>query len=159
MAPNSSIDPTPHQHFELQHKIVAETKTWLGTPYQHQASCKGVGTDCLGLVRGVYRAIYGTEPEHAPPYSADWAEASGEETLADAALRHLAPRALADLQAGHVLLFRWRPHLPAKHAGILVSESRFIHAYDGICVTTAELTPWWRRRLAFVFAFPPKISS
>jgi NlpC/P60 family putative phage cell wall peptidase len=37
--------------------IVAETRAWLGTPYRHQASLKGVGCDCLGLVRGVWRAI------------------------------------------------------------------------------------------------------
>ena len=28
---------------------------WIGTPYRHQASLKGVGCDCLGLVRGVWR--------------------------------------------------------------------------------------------------------
>jgi cell wall-associated NlpC family hydrolase len=33
--------------------IVAEARTWIGTPYRHQASLKGVGCDCLGLVRGV----------------------------------------------------------------------------------------------------------
>ena len=36
--------------------IVAEARAWIGTPYRHQASLKGVGCDCLGLVRGVWRA-------------------------------------------------------------------------------------------------------
>lgn len=31
--------------------IVAAARGWIGTPYLHQASLKGVGTDCLGLVR------------------------------------------------------------------------------------------------------------
>lgn len=57
--------------------IVAEALTWLGTPYRHQASVKGVGCDCLGLVRGVWRAVYGSEPEAAPGYTPDWAEARG----------------------------------------------------------------------------------
>jgi hypothetical protein len=39
--------------------IVAETRAWIGTPYRHQASLKGVGCDCLGLVRGVWRAVIG----------------------------------------------------------------------------------------------------
>lgn len=43
--------------------IVAEARAWLGTPYRHQASLKGVGADCLGLVRGVWRAVVGPEPE------------------------------------------------------------------------------------------------
>ena len=37
--------------------IVAEARAWIGTRYRHQASVKGVGCDCLGLVRGVWRAL------------------------------------------------------------------------------------------------------
>lgn len=33
--------------------VVAEARTWLGTPWQHQQSLKGVATDCLGLISGV----------------------------------------------------------------------------------------------------------
>ena len=36
--------------------ILTEARDWIGTPYQHQASLKGAGCDCLGLVRGVWRA-------------------------------------------------------------------------------------------------------
>ncbi|MFK8034278.1 MAG: NlpC/P60 family protein [Hyphomicrobiales bacterium] len=133
--------------------IITETETWLGTPYQHQASLKSVGCDCLGLVRGVYRALYGTEPEHMPAYTPDWAEASGEETLASAASRHLRPVAIDAAEPGNVLLFRWRAGLPAKHAAILVEHTRFVHAHDGAAVSYAALTPWWRRRLAYAFAF------
>ena len=39
--------------------IVAEARGWIGTPYRHQASLKGVGADCIGLVRGVWRAFHG----------------------------------------------------------------------------------------------------
>jgi len=56
-------------------QIVAKTRDWIGAPYQHQASLKGVGCDCLGLVRGVWRAVIGEEPERAPPYAPGWAEA------------------------------------------------------------------------------------
>ncbi len=69
--------------------IVAEALSWVGTPYRHQASLKGVGCDCLGLIRGVWRDLYGAEPEAAPAYTPDWAEAKGGETLAAAARRHL----------------------------------------------------------------------
>jgi len=37
--------------------IIAEARSWIGTPYHHQAALKGVGYDCLGFVRGVWRAI------------------------------------------------------------------------------------------------------
>lgn len=54
--------------------IVAAARGWIGTPYRHQASLKGAGADCLGLVRGVWRELIGPEPETAPPYPRDWAE-------------------------------------------------------------------------------------
>ncbi|MDX3810210.1 MAG: peptidase P60, partial [Bosea sp. (in: a-proteobacteria)] len=71
--------------------IVAAAREWLGTPYHHQASLRGVGCDCLGLVRGLWREFHGQEPEALPPYSPNWAESLGQETLALAALRHLTP--------------------------------------------------------------------
>ena len=134
--------------------VLAEAARWYGTPYQHQAALCGVGCDCLGLIRGVYAALYGSEPEQPPPYSPDWAEAGGIEAMRDAATRHLIAVPLTERQAGDVLRFRWRDHLPAKHAGILVAEARFIHAQEGAAVTYADLSPWWQRRIAFVFRFP-----
>jgi NlpC/P60 family putative phage cell wall peptidase len=138
----------------LRDDIVAAARGWIGTPYRHQASLKGVGCDCLGLMRGVWREVYGAEPEAAPAYAPGWAESSGEETLAHAAFRHLVPVTEDGMQPGDVLLFRWRPHLPAKHAAIAVPDGRMIHAHDGLAVCEVSLSPWWLKRLAFVFRFP-----
>ncbi len=135
--------------------IIAAAFGWLGTPYRHQASLKGVGADCLGLVRGVWREVYGAEPETMPAYTPDWAEAAGRETLQAAAARHMASVDPASVLPGDLLLFRWQENLPAKHAAILVEPGRFLHAHDGAAVAAASLTPWWARRLAFAFAFPP----
>ena len=134
--------------------IVAAATAWLGTPYRHQASLRGVGCDCLGLVRGVWRAFFGDEPEPMPAYTPDWAEARGTETLAEAGRRHLTPIAVAEAAAGDILLFRWRANLPAKHAAILIAPDRFIHAQQGAVVATATLSAWWRRRIAYAFRFP-----
>lgn len=134
--------------------ILAEARAWIGTPYLHRASLKGHGADCLGLVRGVWRTLLGPEPEGLPPYAPDWAEAGRRETLADAARRWLVEVPAAAAQPGDVLLFRFRAHLPAKHAAILADGPRMIHAYDGASVCETAFSPWWRRRLAFAFAFP-----
>ncbi|WP_047307574.1 peptidase P60 [Rhodopseudomonas palustris] len=134
--------------------IVAEARSWIGTRYRHQASVKGVGCDCLGLVRGVWRACLGDEPEAPPPYAPDWAEAGGDETLAAAALRHLAPVPCDVFDRGDVLLFRWRDGCVAKHAAIASSPTTMIHAHDGAAVCEVAITPWWRRRLAYAFTFP-----
>ena len=134
--------------------IITTARGWIGTPYLHQASLKGIGCDCLGLIRGVWRETHGHEPESAPPYSPDWAEADDTEFLADAARRHLVEVPYTEFIAGDVLLFRWRDYLPAKHAGIASSPTSMIHAQDGACVSEIALSKWWLARLAFAFRFP-----
>ena len=138
--------------------VIATARRWLGTPYHDQASLRGVGCDCLGLVRGVWRDLCGDEPETPPPYSPSWAESLRQETLALAAGRHLQPLTLTEVQLGDVLLFRWREHLPAKHCAILSdaagAEPRIIHAYWGRAVVESWMGTWWRRRLAAVFRWP-----
>ena len=134
-------------------KVVAEALSWIGTPYRHQGSAKGIGCDCLGLVRGVWRAIYGVECERPGPYAPDWA--GGQEELLAGVRRHFGEERLSPPRPGDLLLVRWRPHLPARHAGILVAASCFVHAYEGgAAVTRSVLVPQWRRRVAAVFAFP-----
>lgn len=138
----------------LREAIVAETRSWLETPYRHQASVRGVGADCLGLVRGVWRGVIGAEPQAAPAYTPDWAEALGEETLLEAARRHLVEIAPGLAQTGDVLLFRMGLGSPAKHAAIVSGDGRIIHAYWGRAVCETRLVPWWRRRIAAAFQFP-----
>ncbi|HEY7270557.1 MAG TPA: peptidase P60, partial [Dehalococcoidia bacterium] len=103
--------------------IIAIARTWLGTPYHHQASAKSVGCDCIGLVRGIWRELYGREPQPLPAYTRDWAEAHGRETLLEAARRHLIEVALSEAQPGDALVFRWRRGMPAKHCAILSKPS------------------------------------
>jgi NlpC/P60 family putative phage cell wall peptidase len=133
--------------------IVAEARGWIGTPYRHQASLKGVGCDCLGLLRGVWRGVFGIEPELPPPYTPDWAEA-GADTLLRAARRHLVETDPRGFEPGCVLLFRWREGLPAKHCAIATSAATMVHAHDGACVTEVAIGPWWRRHLVHAFRFP-----
>ena len=134
--------------------ILEAARGWIGTPYRHQASLRGVGCDCLGLLRGVWRDVLGPEPEFMPPYSQDWAEAGGRETLAEAAGRHLLALEPAEAQAGDVLLFRWRDGLPAKHCAILSGDGLMIHAHDGACVAEVPLGRWWARHVSHAFSFP-----
>lgn len=135
-------------------EIVRCARRWIGTPYHHQASAQGVGCDCLGLVRGIWRELYGREAETPPGYSRDWAEASGTESLLAAAARHLVSTPLAAAQAGDVIVFRLRAGCAAKHAAILAAPSSFIHAMEGGPVCEVALTPWWHRRIAGAFSFP-----
>ena len=145
------MSPTPAD-------IFAAARSWLGTPYHHQAAVKGAGCDCLGLVRGVYEELYGKPAEAPPPYSRDWAEASAIETMIEAARRHLVPVDLHDARAGDVVIFRLRSGAMAKHAAILSGEQRMIHAMEGAPACEVHINSWWRRRMAAAFRFPDKES-
>lgn len=137
--------------------IVETARGWLGTPYLHQASARGAGADCLGLVRGVWRDLYGAEPESIPPYTADWNErgfAYGLEPLLEGARRNLVERDISEREPGDVLVFRIAQDGPAKHCGIMTAPARFIHAYAGCSVVESWLSRWWIARLAGVYSFP-----
>lgn len=141
----------------VRERALGEAMSWIGTPYQHQASVKGVGCDCLGLVRGVWRALYGPEPEPPVPYRADWAEVTGEERLLEAARRWLVEIPVEAARPGDVVLFRMSPEAAVKHAAMISDAGppgRIVHAYWGRAVTESWLGEWWQSRLVAAFAFP-----
>ena len=117
--------------------VIATARSWLGTPYHDQASLRGVGCDCLGLARGVWREVVGDEPFPIPPYSRDWGETGPREVLAEGA-RRMMPRAIA------------------KHVGILTGPDTFLHAYERLGVIEEPLSLTWRRRIASAFLFPAR---
>ncbi|MDE0924444.1 NlpC/P60 family protein [Aurantimonas coralicida] len=127
---------------------------FLGTPYRHQGSRRGVGCDCLGLLRGVWRELHGAEPEDPGPYRVDWATRSGPDRLLEGARRHLREIASANARLGDVLLFRWRVGAPATHCGILDAGDRLIHAYEGASVVSSPMPHAWTRCIAGAFRFP-----
>ncbi len=159
-------------------RIVKAARRWIGTPYHDQASVCGVGCDCLGLLRGVWRDVVGPEPLSVPPYSRDWGEAGPVEVLAEAARAAMIELDVAEARTGDVILFRMRTGAIAKHVGILSDtprstcthrsgrscrsarshrsgrSRRFIHAYERTGVIEECLTPAWQRRIAFAFRFP-----
>jgi len=138
----------------METDVVAIARAWIGTPYVHQASVKGAGCDCLGLLRGVWRELRGEEPEVPPAYSPDWAEASGRETLYTALARHLTEIDPAALAPGDVALFRMARHGPAKHCGIVASRDgalTLIHARQSRRVSEEPFSTFWKNRLAHGF--------
>ncbi|MFN3816396.1 peptidase P60 [Brevundimonas sp.] len=160
----------------MRTRALMEARGWIGTPYRHRASVRGEGCDCLGLVRGVWRGLHGNEPEALPPYSPDWAERGGDETLLKAARRWMVQIPVREARAGDVLLFRMSAGVPVKHCGIVGSgsvrptdplhpaaqgpppprgeEMTLIHAYWGRAVIESWMGDWWTRRVAAAFVWP-----
>ena len=143
----ATADPDP---------VISIARSWLGTPYHDQASLRGVGCDCLGLARGVWREVVGPEPFPIPPYSRDWGETGPHEVLAEGARSMMIEVPSAKAGPGALVLFRMMPRAIAKHVGILTDTDSFIHAYERLGVIEEPLTPSWRRRIAFAFLFPQR---
>ena len=148
--PLASADPA---------RVVAVARSWLGTPYHDQASLRGVGCDCLGLARGVWRDVVGPEPFPILPYSRDWGETGPREVLAEGARRMMIEVSPAEAGPGALVLFCMRPRAIAKHVGIISDPGSFIHAYERLGVIEEPLSSVWRRRIAFAFLFPRPSAS
>jgi len=136
--------------------VIAAARSWLGTPYHDQASLKGVGCDCLGLARGVWREVVGPEPFPIEPYSRGWGETGQIEVLAEGARRMMREIAPGDAGPGALVLFRMVPRAIAKHVGVMTGPDTFIHSYERLGVIEQPLTMPWRRRIAFAFLFPER---
>ncbi len=115
-------------------RVVSLARSWLGTPYHDQASVKGVGCDCLGLARGLWREIVGPETFVVPPYTRDWGERGPREILAEAARQQMIEVDPSHPKPGALLLFRMQARAIAKHVGILTTETSFIHVYEWLGV-------------------------
>ena len=139
---------------------VAEVaRSWIGTPYRHQASTKRIGCDCLGLIRGVWAEVLGAFPCSVPNYSADWSEANGDEALLAAATAYLRIKPLSAAAVGDVVLFRMQTGAVAKHLGVVTAVGatpKFVHAYSGHGVCENHLTGPWARRIVARFEFPER---
>jgi len=138
-------------------RVVEAARGWIGTPYVHQAAVRGAGTDCLGLVRGVWREVVGGEPEAVPAYTPDWDEAAGREVLWAAAARLMREKPVGEAAAGDVLLFRMRAGAVAKHLAIqgeVGPRATFIHAMSGARVVESPFSAPWARRVVARFVLP-----
>ena len=143
---------------DFAERVVLEARDWIGTPYRHQCSTKGAGADCLGVLLGIWRHLYGQVPTFIPAYTPDWSEAGQAEVLLTAAQAHLVP---ADKTAarGDVILFRMHNGSVAKHLGILTDvapQIQFVHAYSGHGVVESPLSQPWQRRTVARFRFPER---
>lgn len=140
--------------------ITSLARGWIGTPYRHQMSVKGFGCDCVGLVRGVWRELYGFEVGVVADYSPDWAEVGGEERLIEGLGRFLLPVDVGEAGPGDVLVFRMKPGAVAKHAAVLTEGcvadpgAKIVHAYWGHAVVESWLGPFWRRHTVAGYRYP-----
>jgi cell wall-associated NlpC family hydrolase len=111
--------------------VAAEAREWLGTKFIWQASCKGVGCDCKGLLWGVARELGFPEAESLYAKVSDY---SPTRPVPSALLKEgmaaiFDPVSPDDIRAGDVLLLKiGRPAIHPAHIAIVTAEDRAIHA-------------------------------
>ncbi len=132
--------------------IVAAARRWVGTPYRHRAALRGVGCDCIGLLRGVWAEVIGPAPD-LPPYRADWRDGAHSGELRALAERWLVP---GEMAPGAVLLFRIGASAAPRHCAIFVGDGRFVHAQERLGVVEGNLTDGWAKRVVSTLAFPER---
>ena len=121
--------------------VIQECETWIGTPYHHQESKKGLGADCVGFIRGVYYNLSGCLIEDSA-YSFDWGDANGNEDLVHQAATYFNEIDPADAMPGDMLGIRWRQKRVVKHAMIKGHDNLIYHSYNGLGVIKSDFTPY-----------------
>lgn len=129
--------------------LIAEVRSWIGTPYQHQARLKGVGVDCAGLVIGVARELGIFDVEYQ-----DYGRIPHKGLLPSICDRHLIR---CEVPApGSVLVMSFLLDAGAEqHLAILTDAGTIVHAYEsvGACVEH-HYSLAWQRRTRIVYRFP-----
>jgi NlpC/P60 family putative phage cell wall peptidase len=139
----------------VDERVVDIALSWLGTPFRHQGAERSVGCDCLGLVRGVWRTLYGSDLA-VPVYRRDWLADGPHDSLVRGIAASFEP-AGARPSAGGLIVLHVRRHLPPSHLAIVIGDGRMIHARERSGVAIASLTPW-RGRIAGHFRFPERVA-
>lgn len=85
--------------------VLAEARSWIGTPWSHQGRLKGVASDCIGLVVETLRAAgFPLGSFTYPSYGARPVRGSLEAMVA----RFLDPIPLTDILPADIVLVHWK---------------------------------------------------
>jgi NlpC/P60 family putative phage cell wall peptidase len=137
-------------------EVVTEARSWLGTPYAHQAHLRGVGCDCGGLIGGVAVAL-GIVPadwwETAFAPHAGYATQPHGNSLIDVLDAFMARIDPAEAQPGDVIAMRFRRD--PQHVAI-VTPLGMVHALNTGRREVVEhgIDAKWRRRVTHAYVMP-----
>lgn len=106
--------------------VAAEARTWVGTRFVWQASQKGQGCDCKGLIHGVARELGFPEAEAFHANVADYRQDRPVPVaLLKKGMAAVFDRA-KDIEPGDVLLLNHRNR--PEHLAIALGEGKAVHA-------------------------------
>jgi cell wall-associated NlpC family hydrolase len=117
--------------------IVAETRSWIGTPVEHQGQRKGAAVDCKGLAVGVALAVGMPEGQSLAALVRNYPAAFRGSALLGG-LRDTLIR-VAEAQPGDLLAILWGRDPQPRHLAILTEPGWIVHAYGGGVGRVAEV--------------------
>jgi cell wall-associated NlpC family hydrolase len=134
--------------------VVAEARTWLGTPFHHQARLKSVGVDCIGLVIGVSRELGLVAPDFDVT---GYSRVPDGRSLLEEASKHMPRISFQQVRPGDVVVVAF--DVDPQHFGILGD-----YAHGGLSIIHAlgrtagrggviETRLMFSRAMRFVAAF------
>jgi NlpC/P60 family putative phage cell wall peptidase len=144
----------------LRQAIVAEARSWMGTPWRHQAALKGVGTDCVGFIAGVGLAcgVADAEAFKNDPVFKGYGRDPDPVLLEQGCQRYLEPIRFEDIKPADVL--RLAVAGDPRHFAFVstVDPVYIIHAYSMqnpalSRVVEHGLGPVWRARVDQAYRF------
>ena len=127
-------------------KIVEEARSWVGTPYRHFESKKGLGCDCGLFIMGVYVNVGLIKYKHPEFYPTDWAFHNPiGEMFVDNAEKYFLSIDPKDIKIGDMILYQFGKSI--SHASILIENDMIVHSQVGIGVTeTNRFNTVWSNR-------------
>lgn len=148
---DSPIPPMPSD-------VIKEARTWVNTPYQHQAMVKGVGVDCVGLIVGVGLQTGALRlTEHEMKEYSGYGRLPNPRNMEKAMKRHLVELALFEMKEGDIAWLQWRQGLPMHLAlvGTHKGNMTLLHALGDVGkVVEHTLTPQWDGRIVSFWRYP-----
>ena len=132
--------------------IVTEARSWLLTPWHHNARVKGAGVDCGQFLAAVFEAVGLVPHVETIDYPADFMMHRDDEIFLGYVERYATPLLNLEPLAGDVVLFRFGRVI--SHAGIVTQWPEIIHAYvDTKNVTLDNVATNLRLRERYVGAW------
>jgi cell wall-associated NlpC family hydrolase len=128
---------TDKEEIHQRAAIIAEAKTWVGTPYRQLGNSKGASVDCSMLLveclisAGIFQKF---DPR---PYPPNWHLHKKEEKYLD--WMNTLSVETGETKPGNIVVFRFGQCF--SHGGILITPTRIVHAYVhwGFCAES-EMT-------------------
>lgn len=136
-------------------EIVAEARSWIGTPWLHQASVRGAGCDCIGLIVGVGAALGVPEAMQwlKDPSFRTYGRLPDPALLLQGATTYLDRIKIREASLGDTLLFHWEGG-PPRHFGIVtkLEPMYMVHALaQARRVTEHRIDELWQSRIVMAF--------